>query len=150
MERPTLVVEDPITRVQDGMLAIQSLNLDKVRAKLQKPSPRGKNWTPEQATIADKWYRRFLPIGLKNPGVILVPNEEVDEIWHTHVLDMKQYEADTKRIFGKILYHVPSFGEVDLRPQFAVTNELLRKEYGEDLSSSGDYEPRSCCCAECN
>ncbi len=148
MERPTLVVEGPVASVRDGELAIQNLDLDRVRAKLQKPSPRGKNWTPDQAATADKWYRRFLTIALRNPGVTLVPNEEVDEIWHAHVLDMKQYEADTKRIFGKILYHVPSFGEVDLRPQFAVTNELLRKDFGEDLSSSGDYQPQSCCCAD--
>src|SRR3989344_5234534 len=99
MERPTLTVGTVDVKVQDGLLAIQTMNLDKVISKLQKPSPRGKGWTPEQVATADKWYRRFLIVGLKNPGTTLVPNEQVDEIWHAHVLDMKNYEADTKRIF---------------------------------------------------
>jgi hypothetical protein len=148
MEKSKMVVESTTTKVQDGVQAIQDLNLEQVLTKLQKPAPRGKGWTPDEAKTADKWYRRFLTIGLKNPGVVIVPNEQVDEIWHAHVLDMKKYEADTKRIFGKILYHAPSYGKVDLRPQFAVTNDLLRKEFGEDLNSSGDYEPQSCCCAD--
>ena len=148
MDRDKLIVESVSVRAKDGLLAIQNLNLEKVLTKLQKPSPRGKGWTADEAATADKWYRRFLTIGLKNPGVVIVPNEPVDELWHAHILNMRQYEADTKRIFGGILYHTPTFGECDLKPHFAKTNELLRAEFGEDLTTSGDYEPKSCCCPE--
>lgn len=146
MERSLLVVQATTTREEDGVKAILALDLGQILTKLQKPAPRGAGWTPNEAATADKWYRRFLIIGLKNPGTTIVPNEQVDELWHAHVLNMRQYEEDTTQIFGSILYHAPTFGECDLRPHFAKTNELLRAEFGEDLNSSGDYEPTSCCC----
>jgi hypothetical protein len=146
MERSTMIAAHS-AHVQSGVLAIQSMDLTKVLEKIQKPQPRGQGWTPEEAATADKWYRRFLTIAVKNPNEVLVPNEQVDELWHAHVLAMRKYEADTTRIFGSVLYHEPTFGETDLRPQFARTNALLRAEFGEDLNSSGDYQPTSCCCA---
>lgn len=148
MQRSRLVVEQSTTRIEHGVAAIHALDLGKVITKLQQPRPRGNGWTSEEAATADKWYRRFLIIGLKNPGVVIVPNEPVDELWHAHVLNMRQYEADTKRIFGGVLYHTPTFGDCDLRPHFVRTNELLRAEFGEDLTTSGDYEPKSCCCPD--
>lgn len=148
MERDTLTAPRSTTNLPDGLLAIRQLNLEKVLAKLQKPAPRGRGWTPAEVVAADKWYRRFLTIALKNPNVVLVPNEAVDELWHAHILDMQKYEDDTTRIFGQVLYHRPTFCEVDLRPQFAVTNKLLEAEFGESLATTNDYEPASCCCVD--
>lgn len=146
MKRPAMVTEVVDRKVEDGLLAIHNMDLDRLIVKLQRQHPRGMGWTLQQADMAAKWYKRFLTIGLKNPGTTIVPNEEVDAFWHMHILDMKRYEEDTKAIFGTMLYHAPTFGERDLRPDFAKTNALLFEEFGEDLQSSGDYEPQSCCC----
>ena len=145
MKRPEMVTT-VTTDVADGLSAIQNMDVDRLIAKLQREYPRGMGWSPEKAATAAKWYKRFLTIGLKNPGTTIVPNEEVDAFWHMHILDMKRYEEDTRKIFGTILYHSPTFGEKDLRADFTNTNALLRAEFGEDLQSSGDYDPQSCCC----
>ncbi len=142
-----MVVGDSVN-VENGIRAILSMDLTKVLAKIQKPAPRGHGWTAQEAATAEKWYRRFLTIAGKHPYEILVPNEQVDELWHAHVLCMAKCETDMVAIFGKNLYHQPTFNECDLRPHFARTNALLRAEYGEDLSTSGDYNPTSCCCAD--
>ncbi len=131
--------------IETGLRAIEELDLTNVMQRLQSPPPRGKAWTPEQAKDAEKWYRRFLTITLKHPTEVTAPNEDVDEIWHMHVLDMKQYEEDTTRIFGHVLYHKPTFGQFDLTQQFNTTNDLLLQEFGEVPPTTRHYAPASCC-----
>lgn len=113
-------------RVERGQLAIQGLDLSPIKTRLQ-----SKGWTDERVNTAEMWYKRFLLVALKNPGAGLVPNEEIDELWHTHILDMKKYEADTKRIFGRIFYHQPGDGCKDFKPQVERTHALFMKEFGE-------------------
>lgn len=134
-----------VISIEAGLKAIDELDLSNVMRRLQSPPPRGKNWTPSKAADAEKWYRRFLAVTLKHSTEVTAPNEDVDEVWHMHILDMHQYEEDTKRIFGHVLYHKPTFGNIDLTGQFRTTNELLRKEFGEEPPSTEHYAPASCC-----
>ena len=129
----TQVVE---RKVEEGILAINNLDLNRFVEKLQQPAPRGVEWSKEQAEDADKWYRRFLILGLKYPGVNIVPSKEVDVLWHSHILDMKRYEQDTRRIFGKILYHRPASEGRNMQPQIARTNALMLVEFGEEFTGS--------------
>src|SRR3989338_7706295 len=98
----TQVVE---RKVEEGILAINNLDLNRFVEKLQQPAPRGVEWSKEQAEDADKCYRRFLFLGFKYPGVNIGTSKEAAVLWHSHILDMKRYKKDTPRIFGKILYH---------------------------------------------
>ena len=134
-----------VVSLKDGLDAIAELDLSNVMSRLQSPPPRGKSWSPEKAADAEKWYRRFLAVTLKYPTEVTAPNEDVDEVWHMHVLDMEQYEEDTTRIFGHVLYHKPTFGQIDLTNQFRTTNELLRHEFGEAPPITEHYAPASCC-----
>ncbi|MDE2399464.1 MAG: hypothetical protein KGL67_00385 [Patescibacteria group bacterium] len=120
-------------RVQKGIQAIKNMNLDNVLGRLQQPAPRGMGWTNDEATEADKWYRRFLLISLKYPGLGIVPSGQIDELWHAHILDMRKYEQDTTQIFGKVLYHKPALEDDDLQPQVAKTHALFVAEFGESF-----------------
>ncbi len=134
-----------VVSIDAGLSAIAELDLFNVMQRLQSPPPRGKNWSAAKAAEAEKWYRRFLTVTLKHPTEVTAPNEDVDEVWHMHILDMKQYEEDTTRIFGHVLYHKPTFGEIDLTRQFRTTNELLLQEFGEEPPTTEHYAPASCC-----
>lgn len=101
--------------------AIEGLDLTRLTDRLQKPPNKGKGWTPSQAQYADKWYRRFLVLAVKYPNIVLVPTEEVDELWHMHVLDMDAYDKDMNRILGRKLFHTPLFSGEDMSKEFAET-----------------------------
>lgn len=88
-------------------------------------------------------YKNFLKLHLLHPDASLVPTEEIDEIWHAHILDTARYRTDCDRIFGAYLDHYPYFGlrgEADaqaLDTAFATTCSLYHAEFGEELSSGG-------------
>jgi hypothetical protein len=119
--------------------SIASLDLTQVRRKLMEAAPEGKGWTEENALIAERWYRRYLQIVLKYPGTRPVPNHQIDDFWHQHILDTRAYERDCKAIFGRFIHHNPYFGlngDSEERDScFDHTNALYRREFGEDCLS---------------
>ena len=70
-------------------------------------------WDMERVERALHEYRQFLGLMLWYPEAVLVPSEDIDEVWHTHVLNTARYQADCEAIFGRFQHHFPSFGESD-------------------------------------
>jgi hypothetical protein len=68
-------------------------------------------WDEERVERALHEYRQFLALMLWNPEAVLVPSEDIDEVWHTHVLNTARYQADCEAIFGCFQHHSPTFGE---------------------------------------
>jgi hypothetical protein len=68
-----------------------------------------KDWSPERAVSAERRYRRFLYLTLTVVAPV-VPTKEVDEFWHQHILNTKQYASDCERIAGYFVHHRPSSG----------------------------------------
>lgn len=66
---------------------------------------------------------------------------EVDEIWHHHILDTRQYFRDCLQIFGYYFHHYPYFGirgepdKQNLDLAFDVTQELHEIEFGSRMSA---------------
>jgi hypothetical protein len=56
-------------------------------------------------------YKRFLTMKKNFPKLELSPSPMVDEVWHLHILDTRQYMKDCDRIFGNYIHHSPSFGD---------------------------------------
>jgi len=111
-------------------------------------------WSKKKANAAEKWYKNFLILAAKYPGETLVPTEEVDTMWHMHVLETARYADDTRTIFGGFLDHTPTYGKVDLINEFKRTNQLLFEEFGEDViecfpKNAFTTKFRSCKC-NCN
>ena len=67
-------------------------------------------WTRERAEKAVENYTRYMALTKALGGLQLVPNGDIDEIWHMHILDTRAYMADCNALFGEYLHHYPYFG----------------------------------------
>jgi hypothetical protein len=92
-------------------------------------------WTLEQATYAIEQYRRFLFLTYRYPDREIVPTREIDQVWHTHILDTAKYREDCETLFGHFLEHWPYFGIRDERDRqnlhhaFAETQILFQTHF---------------------
>lgn len=96
-------------------------------------------WSKSHALEVCTMYRRFLILHKKyGHEHTLPPSEDIDEFWHMHILDTKQYKVDCERIFGYYLEHYPYLGIdektnfKDLERAFNKTQELYAHEFGGD------------------
>jgi hypothetical protein len=105
-------------------------------------------------------YRRYLTLKIRYPSANLVPTDEIDMIWHTHILDTENYAADCEKLFGKFLHHQPYFGDhsdetqEDMNEFFGKTSQLWENEFGEQMkqpeifrcAGKACHAPTSCRC----
>jgi hypothetical protein len=68
-------------------------------------------WDEQRVERALHEYRQFLALMLWHPEALLVPSEDIDEVWHAHVLNTARYQADCETIFGRFQHHFPTFGQ---------------------------------------
>jgi hypothetical protein len=108
---------------------ISNLDLNQISMKLSKKI----GWTQVSAERACFLYKRFLFLQKKyGEKYILSPSEDIDEVWHMHILDTKKYQEDCEFIFGKILHHVPTYGNKESNfKAFELTQDLYHKEYND-------------------
>lgn len=70
-------------------------------------------WDLNRAEAAVRNYKRYMAVTKALGGVQLVPNGDIDEIWHMHILDTREYMKDCNELFGEYLHHFPYFGMLD-------------------------------------
>lgn len=93
-------------------------------------------WSLERATRAIELYRRFLLLNYLYPDQPIVPSREIDQVWHTHILDTAKYREDCDVLFGQFMDHWPYFGVRDeedrraLNNAFEETQNLFEKHFG--------------------
>lgn len=115
-------------------------NLDSLSAIAHKLQYEG--WTKKQTEKAIARYLMFLALKHLHPDVEIVPNDEIDRVWHTHILDTQKYAADCQQIFGSFLHHFPYFGirgegdRQNLNATFARTQALFKEHFGVSFSGS--------------
>ena len=84
--------------------AIQNLDLSTVRERLLQK----KGWTAEYADRLIEEYREYLALFYFHPGEELVPpTQDLDDVWHEHILDTRRYAEDCRMVFGRFIHHVP-------------------------------------------
>ena len=115
---------------------IAAINLTPIIARLLSPEAGKKAFTPNEATLAEAWYRRFLTLIAKHPSRNLVPTQLIDEVWHLHILHTEQYADDCAKIFGHFVHHNPTISatpeeQAELARCFAATDALFVAEFGE-------------------
>ncbi len=98
--------------------AIAELNLEYIGRKLldddafeAKRRNGERLWDEARVERALGEYKQFLALMLWSPDTVIVPSEDIDEVWHTHVLNTARYQADCDAIFGRFQHHFPTFGE---------------------------------------
>ncbi len=98
----------------------------------------GKGWTHQETKQAIAGYLNFLYLIHLYPNLPLVPTQEIDQVWHHHILDTSKYAEDCQMLFGYFVHHFPYFGlrgESDRHNwQCAVeqTQALFQEHFGED------------------
>ena len=134
------------------------LDLGPITFKLVHPEPDVEGVSITGAERAVMKYRRFLKLIVMYPEQVIVPSKEIDEVWHTHILDTLKYPGDCERVFGFFLHHFPYLGtrgEEDKKgwlESFETTCDLYEKHFGEDLQDSSLAEaqlPAGTCSGPC-
>lgn len=136
---------------EKAMELVKDLDFTLAIEKLQTPDAGA--WTQERAEKAVEDYKRYLAITKALDGYQLVPNGDIDEIWHYHILDTRQYVEDCYKIFGGFLHHYPYFGMIDEenKKEWLKTQEtsqaIWEELFDEELySTSAQKCPQMCPC----
>lgn len=143
---------------EEKLRRIDELDLDPIAFKLVHPEPDVEGMSIAEAERAVVKYRRFLKLIVMYPEQAIVPSKEIDEVWHTHILDTLKYPEDCDAIFGFFLHHFPYLGtrgEDDKQgwlESFKTTCDLYREHFGEELqafSSASAQLPAGTCTGPC-
>lgn len=127
---------------------IDELDLEPIAFKLRLEH----EWSIEQINHAVGQYRLWLKMVALHPNESIIPNKEVDEVWHTHILDTRKYAEDCDNIFGRFIHHFPYFGlrdeadRQDLQEAFDQSQAMMLEEFGENLRSFLDDDPQGALC----
>ncbi len=62
-------------------------------------------WTPQRAAAAERRYRRFFYLKTVLPNGMASPTRLVDDFWHQHIINTRNYEPDCLRVAGRFLHH---------------------------------------------
>jgi len=123
--------------VEQVIAAIHALDLESVKTRMMDPEL-GEGWTREYAEGIEQGYRNYLTMLAKyqDHAEDILLSKDVDEFWHTHILQTIKYSDDCERVFGTYLHHNPHIGErkpEDLQKRAALAEEtrrLYRQEFG--------------------
>ncbi len=117
-----------MVKFNDAMNIVKEWNFSLAVRKLQEPSYG--SWSEERALNAVEDYKRYLAITKALNGYQLVPNGDLDEIWHLHLLDTRRYVEDCYTLFGGFLHHYPYYGMIDEKNK---QDWLDNQEFSSDL-----------------
>jgi hypothetical protein len=121
----------------DVIAAIQALDLEPVKLRVM-DAELGEGWTREYADSIALAYKNYLTMLVKHQDHAeeILLNRDVDEFWHTHILQTIKYTEDCEQVFGNFLHHSPHIGErspADLEKRVALaekTRKLYQREFG--------------------
>ncbi len=114
---------------------LNKLDLQPVAKKLMSFN-NGHGWTTQQTELAISLYKMFLCLHFLFPNIELVPTQEIDEVWHTHILlNTYQYIQDCQKLFGYILHHYSPVDETSSPYQQTVkeVTKLLLEFFGVSI-----------------
>lgn len=112
-----------------------AFNID-VEDKVSKSTGLLKGLSKEDINFSVIRYIQFMYLSKKYPGKYLAPTEEIDEMWHIHMLSPLQYHKDCIHNFDEILDHNGGFGKKQEEYEtwqcyFRDTEKLWEKEFNE-------------------
>lgn len=65
-------------------------------------------WTHQQTMRAITHYKIFLLLIYLYPHTPLAPTQEIDQVWHCHILHTRKYREDCQMLFGYFIDHEPN------------------------------------------
>ena len=128
--------------VEQVIAAINALDLESVKIRVMDPEL-GEGWTREHAEGIERGYRTYLTMLAKYPDHAedILLSKDVDEFWHTHILQTIKYTDDCEAVFGKYLHHAPHIGEVTsaVKEKRMVLAEKTRRLYQQEFGNTQNY-----------
>ena len=127
----------------------QTMNLKAIAYQLTQ-SRSGPHWGYQRTKKAISHYLAFLFLVNQYPRLSLIPTQDIDQVWHYHILDTEQYAKDCEMLFGCFIHHVPYAGmrgDGDRQrwlSAFAMTQVLFQNHFGIDLTLKQTCEPADC------
>ena len=99
------------------------------------PLTQSHHWSEIQAVQACRRYLNFLYLMWLYPDRLLVPTQEIDLVWHCHILNTRQYRQDCQNLFGHYLDHDPCESpdqatDPSLLAAFGQTKLLFERHFG--------------------
>lgn len=96
----------------------------------------------------EREYKRFMALTLMYPGKLIPISEQVDEMWHAHILFTHNYRKMGETLAGGYIHHIPAATQQEcealLPHYFANTLPLYEQHFGPPDEA---YWPRSCVCS---
>ncbi len=120
--------------------AINAIDFEKMRTQGS-----GEGRTDEAWRDGTEAYKKFLFLCYKYPDEIFIPNEKIDHIWHKHILNIRMYMEDCKRILGRHIHHEPTSKDLSsherqaMKDQYEANKRLYALHF--DAPLQGKYEP---------
>ena len=111
---------------------IVNIDLTTVKANFMRRKTRLQRWLWRRRFNLDHIeyeYRKFLYLICINPDKCIVPwHDEMDNLWHEHILDTRKYIKDCELIHGKIIHHNPNLprGTLNHTNHWEETKRLLK------------------------
>ena len=127
---------------------VNNLDLRAVEKKLISST----GWTLEKTQVAISRYKLFLYIKSVYPTAILVPTQEIDAVWHTHIeVNLLKYIQDSDYLFGYILNHSSAVdGEQNEKTlqiyeqAFSLTKALFEEFFGVGILENTSSNIAAC------
>ena len=134
--QPNRITTKPVNEV---ISAIHALDLESVKARLV-DEELGEGWAREYADSIEAAYKTYLTMLVKYPdhAETIMLAKDVDEFWHTHILQTMKYTDDCERVFGAYLHHNPHVGprtETVLAEREALA-EKTRRLYEQEFENA--------------
>jgi hypothetical protein len=131
---------------QEVIAAIQALDLEPVKLRVMDPEL-GEGWTRDYADSIETAYKTYLTMLVKyqDHAEDILLSKDVDEFWHTHILQTMKYADDCDKAFGAFLHHQPHIGEVteadqEKRAMLAEkTRRLYQMEFGSENAGAAAW-----------
>lgn len=146
LETETRTLPESIVNLDLGFLGRKLLEDDMFEAQRRNGELL---WDEERVARALQEYKQFLALMHWNPEAVLVPSEDIDDVWHMHVLNTARYQSDCEMIFGCIQHHFPSTGESEdahdaHTRDLEETLQLFEEAFGEIPQSYSINSERKC------
>ncbi|MEW6491768.1 MAG: glycine-rich domain-containing protein-like [Cyanobacteriota bacterium] len=126
----SILVENPVWEALDQTFSskLQQLNLRPIQKQLMQFG-----WTHQQAMRAINRYKMFLSVVYLHPHIPLIPTQEIDFVWHCHILHTRKYRQDCQMLFERFIEHEPDTEvlQYSLDTGFAQTQALLVQYFSD-------------------
>ncbi len=112
---------------------VNELDLEPVKARLY-----SEGWITEEVEAGILEYRKFLYLFGTGTDRLVPWSQELDHVWHTHILMTRKYADDCYSLFGQMLHHEPALmrGSDRYRESYAATTAAFQQHFHPPADAS--------------